>query len=187
MKKKIVILAILISCLSLLAYDSVAYFTAESIATNVITTGNVQINLVESTVDEEGQYRPFEDLVGVLPGAEISKIVQIENTGAAPAYIRVSVEKVITLAENVEAEVDLSLISYDLNMVDWIEKDGYFYYNKALEPGEKTAPLFTSVYFDATMGNHYMHGTVKIRVNAQATQSDNNGSDPLKAMGWPAA
>ena len=44
---------------------------------------------------------PFVDVEGVLPGTEISKIVQVKNMGGQAAWIRVSVEKTILLADGV--------------------------------------------------------------------------------------
>ena len=52
MKKKIFICALLVICLSVLAYGSAAYFTAEGTATNVITAGNLHIALKECSETE---------------------------------------------------------------------------------------------------------------------------------------
>lgn len=185
MKRKIALLAVLIVCLSVISYGTAAYFTTEDIATNVITTGNIHIALLESTIGPDGERVPFENKVDVLPGCQVSKIVEVMNTGVAPAFIRIRVEKAIELAHGVEGEVDLSLVSYDLNTKDWTEKDGYYYYHYIVQPGELTSPLFTSVSFDESVGNEYQKCTVRIFIHAQATQSDNNGTDPLAAAGWP--
>ena len=48
-----------------------------------------------------------------------SKIVEVKNTGGQDAWVRVSVNKAIELAEGVEDEVNLSLISFDLNTDYW--------------------------------------------------------------------
>lgn len=168
-----------------MSYGTAAYFTAEGTATNVITAGNIRIELLESSIGTGGERVPFENQVGVLPGCQVSKIVEVSNTGAAPAYVRVRVEKSIELAPGVEEEADLSLVTCDLNTADWTEKDGYYYYNDAVQPGALTSPLFTTVTFDESVGNAYKKCTVRIFVHAQATQAENNGSDPLEAAGWP--
>lgn len=116
----------------------------------------------------------------------MAKIVQVKNTGANDAYIRVSVEKAIELAQGVEGEADLTLVSLDLNTMNWTEKDGYYYYNGPLAPDASTEPLFTHVTFDTAMGNQYQGSRALVDVKAYAVQSDNNGATALLAQGWPA-
>lgn len=187
MRKKLLVVAIIVICLSMAAYGTVAYFTADDIATNVVTAGNVDVTLKETAIPAEGgEPVPFEDVIGVMPGTEVSKIVEVENTGDNEAYIRVRVEKEIALAEGVTGEVDTSLISLNVDTQNWVEKDGYFYYTKPLSAGETTAPLFTTVTFEAGMENLYQNSKATIRVFAQAVQSDNNGADVMAATGWPA-
>ena len=122
-----------------------------------------------------------------MPDTEISKIVLVKNIGGQAAWIRVSLDKAINLAEGVNGEVDLSLISYDLNTDFWTEKDGFYYYNATLQPNEVTEPLFTKVIFSATMSNMYQNSKAVIDVTAQATQVANNGTCALDAAGWPDA
>lgn len=187
MKRKILIIAILIICLAGLTGGTIAYFTAEDTATNVITAGNLSIELVETALDAEGETVPFRDVVGVVPGSQVSKIVRVKNTGDAAAYVRVHVETVIYLAEGKDGQVDLSLVTVDINTESWTEKDGYYYCNTVVQPGELTPPLFTKVSFDAGMDNRYTESTVKLIVHAQATQWKNNGQSALEASGWPEA
>lgn len=188
MKKKILVCACVAICLSIVAYGTTAYFTYEDTATNVITAGNLKIDLQEWAVPEDGgELVPFEDVMDVMPGVEVSKIVQIKNTGAQAAWVRISLEKSIVLADGVEGEVDLSLVSCDFNETDWTEKDGFYYYNTKLEPGETTEALFTKVLFAANMGNMYQHSKAVIEVLAQATQVVHNGETVFEAAGWPEA
>ena len=186
MKKRIFALAVAIICLAIAAYGTSAYFTHEQTATNVITSGSIKVELQEWSDTGNGLV-PFVDLEGVLPGMEISKIVQVKNTGGQAAWVRVSADKSIHLAEGVNGEVDLSLISYDLNTAFWTEKDGFYYYNTILQPNEVTEPLFTKVIFSATMSNMYQNSKAVIDVTAQATQVANNGTSALDAAGWPDA
>lgn len=187
MRKKLLVVAIAVICLSMAAYGTVAYFTADDIATNVVTAGNVDVTLKETAIPAEGgKPVPFENVIGVMPGTEVSKIVEVENTGDNEAYIRVRVEKAIALAEGVTGEADTSLISLNVDTQNWVEKDGYYYYTKPLSAGETTAPLFTTVTFEAGMENLYQNSKATIRVFVQAVQSDNNGADVMAATGWPA-
>ena len=186
MKKKIFVSAFIAVCLSIAAYSTTAYFTYEDSATNIITTGNIKIELQELAVSEGGEIPlPFEDAINVLPGTEVSKIVQVKNVGEQPAWIRIRVAKEIILAQGVSGDVDLSLVTYDLNTQYWTEEDGYYYYKDILNPDEITQPLFTEVNFSPNMGNMYQQSKAIIKVNAQATQVANNGATVFEAAGWP--
>lgn len=188
MKRKLFVCALIVICFSIVAYSTIAYFSHEDTATNVITAGNVKIDLQEWSIAEDtGERMPFKDVLNVMPGTELSKIVEIKNTGEQSAFVRISLEKSIRFAEEVEAEADISLMGYDINKEYWTEKDGYYYYNTILLPGETTEPLFTKVIFADSMGNLYQNSTATIRVNAQATQAAHNGVTVLEADGWSKA
>lgn len=188
MKKKLLVIAAIAICASMVGYGTLAYFTYEDTATNIITAGDIQIELEYLTETEDGSLTPCEDVVeNVLPGMAVSRILQVKNTSKNDAWIRVAVDKSLTLAEGVEGEVDLSLVTLNLNTEYWAEQDGYYYYLSALKPGATTEPLFTTVTFSTQMSNLYQHGTAVIKANAQATQVTNNGSTVLEAAGWPAA
>lgn len=185
-KKRIGLIATIVCCIAILASGTVAYFTAQETAYNVITTGALSMRLVEEGAD--GKPFPKEGITGVLPNMEVTKKVYVENTGDVDMYVR------IALATNVESMQDgVEKLPFDdhitlnINKTDWTEKDGYYYYNRVLKPGEATEPLFTTVSFDANMGNEYMNARVQIDVDAQAVQSKNNTDSPLTAAGWPKA
>ena len=186
MKKKIAIGAVLVLCLSMLIYSTIAYFNTADTARNVITAGDIKIELQETAITDDGEEIPFEDRFDVMPGQDVSKIVKVTNTGSNPAYIRVQVQKAIVLAADAQGDVDLDLIGLDFDDDYWTLKDGYYYYNEPLAPGETTAALFKNVKFDTKMGNMYQGSTATIKVSAQATQVKNNGDNALDAKGWPA-
>ena len=183
MKRKLLILSVLAICIATLAAGTLAYFTSEGKAHNVITTGGVEIT-VQEWADEE-KTKPFEDLTGVMPNTTVTKIAEIKNTGASAAWIRVKVEKSIKLQG--EGAPDTGLVELALNTADWTEKDGYYYYTKVLKPGEVTAPIFTAVTFKPDMGNEYQNATATVDVTAQAVQTANNGATVMDAQGWPNA
>ena len=185
-KWKTLVLSLLICCLAVAASGTLAYYTATEQAHNVITSGGIDIALQEYA-DAGDALVPFEDVDGVMPGMEVSKIVCVENTGASDAWVRVSVTKGIELAQAGDTEPDLDLLVLDIDEENWTEQDGYYYYNRALRPGETTEPLFTTVTFAETMGNEYQNSTAAIDVTADAVQTANNGETALEAAGWPAA
>lgn len=182
MKRKLLILSVLMICAAVFATGTLAYFTAEGTAHNVITTGSVDIAVQEWA--DEARETPFKDLDGVLPGTTVTKIAEVRNTGASEAWVRVLVTKAIRLAGS--GVPDDRLVELDLNLADWTQGgDGYLYYNKALKPGEVTAPVFTAVTFNAAMGNEYQNATATVDVAAQAVQTANNGGSAAEAQGWP--
>lgn len=185
MKRRLIISALLLICLSLLGFGTIAYFSTNDTATNVVTMGNLDIKLTETAISEDGTEVPFEDVVGVMPGMTVSKIACVDNIGGQPAYVRVQLQKEILLAEGTQGNADLGLVGLDINVRDWTEKDGYYYYNKPLLPGEKTQPLFENVIFSSDMSNMYQNSDAKITVKVGATQVANNGDSALEAAGWP--
>ena len=189
MRKKLIAGAVVAICLSLLAYSTSAYFTTEKTATNVITSGDIDIQLQETAM-QNGQEVLFEqpqERVKVMPSQKMSKIVRVKNTGANAAYVRISISKSIELVKEVQDEPDVSLLELDFDSENWTAKDGYYYYNMPLEPGDTPEALFNSVTFSPSMGNMYQNSTAIIQVKAQATQVKNNGASVFEAAGWPAS
>lgn len=188
MKRKIMAIATSLLTIGLIfgAYHTSAYYTAEERAHNVITSGDIDIDLVEMMESEDGSIVPFENQEGVMPGVAVSKIVTVKNIGGQPAFIRIRLDQLITLADGTESDIDSSLVSCNLNTENWTEKDGYYYYNDILNPSEETEPLFTEVTLSGKMGNIYQSSKFELIVYAQATQVANNGENALDALGWPA-
>ena len=182
MKRKILILSVLAILLAILAANTLAYFTADTKAHNVITTGNVDIALNEWA--NEDRTERFEKQINVMPGTEVTKIVEVENVGTGTAWVRVQVVLDV-YAEGGKEQLPPDPVTLDFNETDWKYFDGYYYYNYPLDPGETTEPLFTTVTFDPKMGNVYQNSTAHVDVNAYAVQSANNGEDVLSANGWP--
>lgn len=181
-KKRILAIAVIVMCLAILATGTSAYFIGEETSYNVITTGLLHMELVEETTG--GKPWPSTGIQNVVPATETDKVVYVVNRGSVPFFARIQMEQQITPAPGVEAELTFEHISLDLNTDCWIEQGGFYYYYRALQPGESSEPLFTKVIFAPEMGNEYMDATVEVAVQAQAVQSDNNGYDPLFALGW---
>ena len=181
MKRKLLIIAAIMCCAALITTGTIAYFTAQDTAQNRITSGNVAIVIHEAGDDGE----PFTDVVDVVPGDNVTKVVTVENTGANPVWVRVAVEYVVNLVEGAVSEFDGEELSFDFNTTDWTYSEGYYYYNSILEPGATTTALFNTVSFNIELGNEYMNSVAVIDVNAYATQSANNGATVLEAQGWP--
>ena len=78
-------------------------------------------------------------------------------------------------------------LDYLCQTENWTEKDGWYYYNEALQPGESTKPLFTTVVFAPSMDNLYRNAQATVVVDVEATQFVHNGQSALEAAGWPDA
>lgn len=187
-RKKILAIALCVICLSLVMAGTVAYYTASDTAHNVITSGGVDITLQEWADKAKTVPFPKNGVNNVMPGAEITKIAEVKNTGSSDAFVRVAVKKSITLAKGVKGDPDPGLLHIELNRSAWKDGgDGYYYYMKVLAPGKTTEPLFASVTFDHNMDNIYQNSTAAVDVTAYAVQTANNGSDAFSAEGWPKA
>lgn len=187
LKKKFFVFAIIAIMISLLCQMTYAYYTTTAVAANEISTGGVQIELLEKTADG----KDFADVEGVMPGAVISKIVTVSNK-QDDVFVRVTVDVSVLDQDGKELTITDAQLSdmlfIDYNTKNWTQKDGVWYYNGILSGGKMTEPLFTEVFFDPDgLSNEYQSVSISMGIQAQATQSANNGTDPLTAAGWPEA
>ena len=182
-KNRILLVALVIALVATIASGTLAFFAAEETAKNVITTGKIDIDLKEET--DGGEPWPEDGFDNIEPGDDVTKTVYGENNGTVDFYLRVAIVKTITDKDGKTDTLNFDNITLDLNTADWTEKDGYYYYNKALKPGEKSEPLFTKVHFGDELGNAYMEAEIVIDVTMQAVQAKNNGDSPFTAKGWP--
>lgn len=192
MTKKIFLLALAVLTVSILAAGTAAYHSVRGEADNVVTTAGISVALQEWA--DQARTQPYEvahpgnKVEGVVPGQTVTKIVEVQNTGLSPAYVRVKVEKAVTLRDGTEG--DAAPLRLDFNDSDWQaqgEGDGlYYYYTKSLEPAATTTPLFTQVAFDPGMDNTYRGSAASVDVTAYATQTAHNDqAGALGAQGWP--
>lgn len=179
MHRKQLAAVLLFLLLAVLPYHTLAYFTDETRTNNIITMGNLSLQLHE--IGADGKPFPSEALTGVMPGQQIAKQVFLENAGAATMWVRVR------LVTQVSGGLSFDpYFSLDLDTDHWEARDGWYYYAAPLAAGQVTEDLFTTVTASTQMGNAYQDCTVTISVQAQAVQYDNNGATVWEATGWPA-
>jgi len=187
-KQRIFLAAILVCCLALAGTGTYAYFTAQETAYNVITTGELVMDLVEM---HDGEPWPEGGVSGVMPGDAIDKRVTIQNLGGVEFYTRARIFGEVILENGETEELTLDQVEIDLNDTEWIEnEDGFYYYYRSLLPRgadgviDETEPLFTTVTLKRDLGDAYQNARIELTVDAEAVQTKNNGTGPLDAAGW---
>jgi len=190
MKKKILYIAAIVICQSLITGGTYAYFTTSDTARNVITSGGIEVKVVEQQL-VNGTLQPYPSQpIPVMPATTVSKIVSVQSSEQA-AWLRMNFTLTVYDAEGKEMEIPADelekVIVIEVDATNWTLKDGWWYYNTAVKGGETTKPLFEEVEFSGPhMDNKYQLCTVVIDVTAQAVQQANNGATVWKALGWPA-
>lgn len=154
---------------------------------NTFTIGTAEVEIVEPGVD------PGE----VEWGAE-SKPVYLENPGdgtSVPGVVRAMLVPVLkdsetenpvggelgAMSEPVGDKMVLGEITlhFASNWEDnWFYRDGYFYYRKVLNPGERTAQLLSGVTLtDGSLSEVYGDADVTIEVLANILQAGSNAPE----------
>ena len=180
-KARLLLIALCAVFLTVLTQPTLAYYTTIGKATNVVTSGDIQLQIHEKTAD--GSDFPSEG-VYIIPGDIVSKQVSVENVCAHPFYLRV---KLVSSSTN-QALNPEECLKLDIDTQNWTYLDGYYYYNHILQPGETTPALFTQVEIvGSKVDQTHIGSTLSLKVNAYAVQSENNPAEhPWDASGWPA-
>lgn len=180
-KARLLLIALAAILVTVLTQPTLAYYTTIGKATNVVTSGDIQLQIHEQTADgsdfpEEGVY--------IIPGDIVSKQVSVENVCGHPFYLRV---KLVSSSTNEALHPD-ECMKLDIDTQNWAFKDGFYYFNRILQPGETTPKLFTQVEIvGSKVDQTHVGSTLSLTVNAYAVQSENNPADyPWEASGWPA-
>ena len=168
-----------------LSVQSLAYFSDKiESGSNKISSGNVEINLIETVGDVQSGQASHTEPISIMPASSVSQTVTVKNSGSLSVYVRVSLEKIVNDPTGLPIGWE-DKISCNINLADWQFIDGYYYYNRVLSPGQTTVALFDKVSFAASMGNEFVNKSVVITVVAEAVQVGSNGSSASDAVGWP--
>lgn len=149
--------------------------------TYVVTSGDIQLKIHEKTAD--GSAFPSEG-VYIIPGDIVSKQVSVENVCDHPFYLRV---KLVSSTTNLTLNAE-DCLKMNIDTQNWTFVDGFYYYNRILNPGQMTPTLFTQVEIvGSKVDQTHIGSTLNLTVNAYAVQSENNPAKyPWDASGWPA-
>lgn len=167
LKKKICVAILSICLVGMITIGTTyAIFFAKISTTNVITIGNIDIELIDVYTRPDS----------VAPGETVSKIVSAKNVGDNDAYVRIKLKKTWTKDNKVLEDLSTDDIQINFpNPQDWIDGgDGYYYYQKPLAPGETAPDLLDSFKLSLNYtdkGIEDLEGN--IIVSAEAIQSKN--------------
>ena len=180
-KSRLLLVALAAILATVLTQPSLAYYTTIGKATNVVTSGDIQLMIHEKTAD--GSNFPAEG-VYIIPGDIVSKQVSVENVCGHPFYLRV---KLISSSTNEDLSAE-ECLKMDIDTVNWTYKDGFYYYNRILQPEEVTPTLFTQVEIvGSKVDQTHVGSALSLTVKAYAVQSEHNPADfPWEVQGWPA-
>lgn len=199
MKKKLLTLALTTIFISLMALGSAAYFTYDGRATNIITTGTVELTLTETSTDGTVVTDDDGNFIGlhfekVMPSQTLDKHPVVTNTGTQAFWLRVKVQPTMTAADKVTA-LPADVMTFNGLVTEgegalWATNgDGWYYYTAPVASGAEVE-IFSSVTLSPQMGNEYQDATGIIEIYAQAVQTKNNdiptGGTVLDIQGWPA-
>ena len=180
-KARLLLIALAAILMTVLTQPTLAYYTTIGKATNVVTSGDIQLMIHEKTAD--GSDFPAEG-VYIIPGDIVSKQVSVENVCSHPFDLRV---KLVSSTNNAELSAE-ECLKMDINTDDWTFVDGFYYFNRILQPGETTPLLFSQVEIvGSKVDQTHVGSALSLTVNAYAVQSENNPAEyPWDASGWPA-
>lgn len=111
-------------------------------------------------------------VVEYTPAKEVTDTASAVTASIKYELYTKDTEKAFTVTD--KANID-TLIKLGLNTKDWTyNTDGYFYYNKVLNSGDKTANLVSNVKFDSTLGNAFAGATYTLTPTLEVTQANAN-------------
>jgi len=145
---------------------------------NHVDLGAVVIKIEETQLGKNGKEEAFVQNQTILPGQSVSKIVRFRNDGE-DAWIRARVE----FTANSKMKEDITRL-VGITQPNWIynSKDGFWYYKKPLNHGEKVL-FFDQVSFPSDWSSEYKGSQFGVTVHVDAVQKEHftpdfDSSDP---------
>lgn len=187
--KRNVILFLLVLFLTIIPIsNTLANYSAQTVAHNNILFGYVDLDLIQTTLDADGNEVAFDSTLpfDVTSNVIQSRIVRVANVGPHALFIRVKFW-MVGIDEYGESFVANEYTSYTLNLEDWIYSDGWYYYPLIVQPGESTSELFSQVIFEVNgLSSNYPGCSLDLEIYAQGVQSEHQETlDVMQVTGWP--
>ncbi len=194
--KKIITAAAVTALIGVIGVGAtLAYFTDNDIAENVLTLGHVDIDLDEPNYDGDDEYE------NIVPGDVIEKDPTVTlDPASEDAYLRmrmeIDIKKLVfdVSGNNVISETDLDpqleadaikdimdgaagttglMAQIEANNWYYNATDGYYYFNEKLTRDNNQAVFFTQVELPVTWDNQMAETIIRLDVYAEAIQADN--------------
>ena len=174
--KRATVLGIFIALSVLMAGIGMTYAwnMHEATQPNNLSSHSTEVKIVESFPDPT---------VGV--GATKPKVVQFQNTGSAPAFLRVSYAETWTSNTGEWLESNGSHATKDWASAwsaEWVYIDGWYYYTKVLAAGASTTQVLNSVSFPMTLPSAYANGSYTLNFQAEVVQLSDEASVNTSAV-----
>lgn len=168
--KRIAAICVALSVLCISSGTAYAYFTARQSRINEVSAARNDIEIVE-------EFTPPGEL---KPGQKITKKVAIKSTSGTTCYVRVRAH----FSDAAAAAFCEPLIAGN----GWtLGEDGYYYWEKQLQPGEMTGQLFDSVTIKSSIREEELRD-FDLLIYAESVACDGlDGRDAWAAMDGPAA
>ncbi len=186
-KRKLVILLLVIIAFFIFAISTIAFRVYNKKANNVITFGSIKMQLLQTTLNENNDEIQINDdeEFNIINNSNLNRIIKVKNLGKQEFFLRISLE-MMGINENNEKFDANNLVKYNINLNDWIYKEGWYYYKNIVKEGQITSNLINGMKFDVNnITLNYQNWKFKFDVNAQAVQAKNNATNVLEAVGWP--
>lgn len=196
MKKKVLAAATSVALVAVVGIGAtLAYFTDSEEQTNVVTMGHVDIDLTETSEEEDAILTENGlQFNNVMPGDVVSKVPTVTVVeDSQDAYIRmkmeISAEEGSGITQQDLAELESRLSNQITEGTGWTYDGEYYYYDKVMTAGE-SVDFFTSVTVPETWANNTADESFSIKLTAEAIQAENvtpermDGEDGM-ITGWP--
>lgn len=208
MKRKTLIVALVVCLVAIMAFGTLAYFSANDDITNKFMVADSEkiededdlfSVKVDETLPDGSKTTDGITYDKIQPGDKLDKDPTITNTGKYDQYIRVNVT--VSNAKNWMAAcekhgiADLTTIFGGYKAADWTRVDDpvydikadtltyTYYYNEVLAP-EASVVLFTTVTIPSSfdVSDMFALKSFELSVGAQAIQAANTGDNAVEAF-----
>lgn len=211
-KKKVFVVALVVSLVAVMSMGSLAWFSAQDSVSNKFYVADSEVEdpdeIFSVKVYEEKDGEAYENGIvydNILPGDELEKIAIVKNTGHYDQYIRVTITisnknvwKTI-IKENggdfMSYDVRQHFVGFDSSKWDLVHSvvsyptgedtiQYVLYYKDVLKSGE-SFNVFTAVKIPEAMTQYdaaRLSGGFTIDVKAEAVQTENVGSTAFEAF-----
>ena len=118
-KRRLVILLLIIIAFFIFAISTIAFRIYDKTINNVITFGNIKMQLLLTTLNESNKEIVInnDENFNITNNSKVSRILKVKNLGKQEFFLRISLE-MIRIDENGKEFNANNLVTYDINEND---------------------------------------------------------------------